>query len=50
MAAATAPTNKSQPMAISNIIPLMPDPIMVGFLRVQRKCHRHWLDRRWLAL
>jgi hypothetical protein len=50
MPAATAPPTTSQPMAISSIIPLMPDPIMVGHGRVQRQCHRDRLDRTWLTL
>ena len=33
-----------------SIIPLMPEPIMVGHRRVQRQCHRDCLDRRRLTL
>src|SRR5260370_42612189 len=50
MPAATAPPTTSQPMAISSIIPLMPDPIMVGHARVQRQCHPDRFDRTWLTL
>jgi hypothetical protein len=50
MPAATAPMTMSQPMAISNIIPLMPDPSWLATGGCSGNAIEIELDRTWLTL